>query len=145
MQATGQIGRVPQMSYNGHVFATKVSHLVGGHQLWSNLERDEFYEFKAPKTNHMMDKLKKHFWWPKLWHMTVSDGKEWWTAQHIGTPMTPSMVKGERSKFQDWDILPWINQEYFKIIEWSLRQLKNNPLYRIWILSKLKQKLRSNL
>lgn len=56
MQATGQIGRVPQMNYKSHVFSTKVSHLVEGDQLWSNLERDEFYKFQAPKTNHTMDK-----------------------------------------------------------------------------------------
>lgn len=30
--------------------------------------------------------------------MTATGGREWWTAQHVGTSTMPSEVKGERSR-----------------------------------------------
>ena len=38
---------------NGYVFKTKASHLDGGHQLWSGMERDGLNHATLPKTHHM--------------------------------------------------------------------------------------------
>ena len=37
----------------GYVFKTKASHLDGGHQMWSGMERDGFCHATLSKTNHM--------------------------------------------------------------------------------------------
>lgn len=72
-QVTSQDRRVHQMNYKDHMFTTKASHLVGGYQLWSNLERDE------------------------IWHMITTDEGEWRTAQYMDTPTT--RIKCERREF----------------------------------------------
>ena len=42
-----------QTSYNDQVFATKASHLDGGHRLWSDMERDGLcHATSAPDTPH---------------------------------------------------------------------------------------------
>ena len=38
---------------NGYVFKTKASHLDGGHQLWSVMERDRLRHVTLSKTHHM--------------------------------------------------------------------------------------------
>ena len=38
---------------NGYVFKTKASHLIGGHRLWSGMERDGLRHATLPKTHHM--------------------------------------------------------------------------------------------
>ena len=40
------------MKFNGYVFKTKASHLDGGHQLWSGMERDGLHYVTLPKTHH---------------------------------------------------------------------------------------------
>ena len=44
--------RLPQ-ELNSYLFKTKVSHLDGGHRLWSGMERDGLRHATLPKTHHM--------------------------------------------------------------------------------------------
>ena len=37
----------------GYMFKTKASHLDGGHQLWTGMERDGLRHATSPKTHHM--------------------------------------------------------------------------------------------
>ena len=43
-----------QSNYNDHVFATKASHLDGGHRLWSGMERDGLRHATSAQDSHMM-------------------------------------------------------------------------------------------
>lgn len=69
---------------------TKAGHLVGGHRLWSNLERDGIRQVKMPKTCLMMSTPRKPG--------SASDGEEWQTAQH-GIPMTSSGLKAKEEEY----------------------------------------------
>lgn len=51
-----------------------------------------------PITCHNVSSPRNHLWRPRVWHTTATDGGEWWTAQHVGTSMTPSEVKGEEAE-----------------------------------------------
>lgn len=48
-QVTGQNRRVPQMNYNGNVFATRASHLAGGYGLCSNCRGMGSAKLKGPR------------------------------------------------------------------------------------------------
>lgn len=48
------------MNLNGHVVATKASHLVGGHRLWRKLERDGTRQLKKSTTRHMTSTITNH-------------------------------------------------------------------------------------
>lgn len=88
----------------------KVSHLVGRHQLWSNLEMDGHHQVKMPKSCYMMRTPRNHSWGSKFGHPIIADGGEWWTAQHIGAPMTPSGVKGKGRAMNNYTYCQSIQQ-----------------------------------
>lgn len=85
-QVTGQGGRVPRMNYNGHLFATKLSHRVGEHSLWPYLEKDGLRQGKTCKACRMMSTQRNDSRRPGLRHTTATDEEEWWTVQYVAGP-----------------------------------------------------------
>ena len=118
---------------NGYVFKTKMSHLDGGHRLWSGMERDRLCHVTLPKTHYMKMAITTQSipaWsspgtstahtfccWPSGLRWKVCD---WWTTiimcqkqhhyRHLECEVTESSWKSWRANTRNVEILmehPW--------------------------------------